>query len=171
MLSLLYENKKIRNNTMTKDEVFNINNVIDLIIESFSIEHNINIRTIYNAKNSRIYADKTLIQNLLYNIVLNAVQSCKNNGRIKIKTYNTKSEINIHNVEFISIEIADNGKGIKKEELKLIFEKDYSTKQNGMGLGLYSAKQTIEMYGGQISAKSRHGKGATFVIHLPCHVE
>jgi len=73
----------------------------------------------------------------------------------------------------LSITVSDNGPGIKKEELKHIFEKFYrghEPKQRvikGLGLGLYYVKQIVEAHRGKIEARSTPGKGTTFIIKIP----
>ena len=69
--------------------------------------------------------------------------------------------------------ISDNGPGIRREELKHIFEKFYRGKESkervikGLGLGLYYVKQITEAHGGSLTAKSTPGKGAEFIIQIP----
>ena len=71
------------------------------------------------------------------------------------------------------MEVSDNGPGIRKEELKHLFEKFYrgtESKQRvirGLGLGLYYVKQIVEAHQGTVSVRSTLGKGSTFTIKIP----
>ena len=76
----------------------------------------------------------------------------------------------ISNDEFVKISFADNGYGIKKENLQIIFTPFTTTKASteGTGMGLYNAKKIIDRHGGKIWAESEgSGKGAAFFIELP----
>ena len=73
----------------------------------------------------------------------------------------------------LCIGVSDNGPGIKKEDLKHLFEKFYrgaEAKQRvvrGLGLGLYYVKQIVEAHGGSIAVQSKPGEGTTFNIKIP----
>jgi signal transduction histidine kinase len=73
----------------------------------------------------------------------------------------------------LEINISDNGPGIRREELKHIFEKFYRGKESrervikGLGLGLFYVKQITEAHGGTITVKSIPGRGAEFIIQIP----
>lgn len=93
--------------------------------------------------------------------------------------YNTKSgQVAIEagpdaNPEFVRVNIRDTGVGIPKDELEKIFQKFYrgtnvvQIEPNGSGLGIYIAKNIIERHGGEITAESQIGRGATFSFTLP----
>jgi signal transduction histidine kinase len=74
---------------------------------------------------------------------------------------------------YLWITVSDNGPGIKKEDLKHLFEKFYrgaEAKQRvvrGLGLGLYYVKQIVEAHGGTISVQSKPAEGTTFYIKIP----
>jgi signal transduction histidine kinase len=67
----------------------------------------------------------------------------------------------------VRIEISDNGPGIAKEHLSRVFEPFFTTRHEGIGLGLSMVHRVIEEHGGKIVLDSQVGKGATFTIHLP----
>ena len=110
-----------------------------------------------------LMADEFHIKNLLATVVDNAVK------------YATDPVVGIRvrEEEDITIEIEDNGCGIAKENLGHIFEKFYRVPTGdvqtvrGYGLGLYYAKQVVELHKGTISIRSRVGKGTTVTIKLP----
>ena len=67
----------------------------------------------------------------------------------------------------VEISIKDTGPGIPKEELKKLFIPFFTTKDNGTGLGLAISQRIVEAHNGNISVKSKKGKGTTFIISLP----
>ena len=72
---------------------------------------------------------------------------------------------------FNKITVSDSGAGIKESELDKIFEKYHRARAGGAkgyGLGLHISRQIINAHGGEISVKSREGKGAAFTFALPC---
>jgi signal transduction histidine kinase len=69
--------------------------------------------------------------------------------------------------ETLRIEIADTGSGISEEEAKKIFEPFYTTKEQGLGLGMPYSKKIIDQHGGTFSLDSRPGEGTTISIALP----
>jgi signal transduction histidine kinase len=71
------------------------------------------------------------------------------------------------NGDTAEIEIADNGPGIPAEKLGEVFEPFYTTKPNGMGMGLSIARTIIEAHGGEISVRNESVHGACFRITLP----
>lgn len=116
-------------------------------------------------ENEALIADPVHLTNVLFNLVDNAVKYCKN---IPVISITVKAE-----KEAFRIDIQDNGIGIKKEDLRMIFDKFYRVPTGnihdvkGFGLGLYYVKLIIEAHKGRIDAKSTPEKGTTFSIWLP----
>ena len=107
------------------------------------------------------YFDHAQIEEVILNIITNAVQAIIREGEIKIKTA-------VEN-NMAVIEISDNGPGINKENLDKIFKPFFSSKGygKGTGLGLSIAKRILKEHKGDIAVKSLIGKGTTFTITLP----
>jgi signal transduction histidine kinase len=113
-----------------------------------------------------VSGDAARLQQVLWNLLTNAVKFTPKEGKIHV----TSQRINSH----IEIRITDNGQGISPDLLDHVFERfrqgDASTtrEHGGLGLGLAISKQLVEMHGGSIRAESAGvGKGASFVIMLP----
>ena len=107
------------------------------------------------------------IQQLISNIISNAIDAVPVNGTLKIAT----SPINLAGRESIQLKIEDNGPGIAPENLKRIFEPFFTTKKDvGTGLGLWVCKEIAERHGGSVYAHSlseNGSKGAVFTVILP----
>jgi len=112
-----------------------------------------------------IKADKQTIQQVLMNLIINAVQSIAegHKGRVSINAWNNREKGSI------GITIRDTGMGIEQENISKIFDPFFTTKEvgKGFGLGLYIAHGIIERHNGSIEVKSVPGQGSIFIIHLP----
>jgi PAS domain S-box-containing protein len=105
------------------------------------------------------------INQVLLNIIVNAVQAIENEGRIFISTELS----NYNNTKCILLKIRDTGKGMTEDIKKKIFEPFYTTKEagEGTGLGLSISFSIIENHCGAIKVDSEPGEGTTFSIYLP----
>ena len=118
-----------------------------------------------NASVFTIQADPIHITNVVYNLLDNAVKYCTTKPFISITTKNERN--------YLVIEIKDNGIGIRKEDLKMIFDKFYRVSTGnihdikGFGLGLFYVKLIINEHNGSIDVKSKLGEGSAFTIKLP----
>lgn len=108
-----------------------------------------------------ILAKSEEIQQVLFNIVRNAIQSIDGKGRVEINT--------IDDADWVSINIQDNGSGISNEHLKRVFDPFFTTKgpDQGEGLGLYIVRQIVTRYQGTIDAENAASGGTRFVIRFP----
>ena len=107
-----------------------------------------------------IYCDYEKIVLALLNILINAVEAIEHNdGRISIVVKKDK--------EHAFIEITDNGSGISEEKIPRLFEPYYTSKRNGIGLGLASTLNIIQAHNGVIEVSSELNKSTTFAITFP----
>jgi two-component system phosphate regulon sensor histidine kinase PhoR len=112
-----------------------------------------------------IHADPVHVTNVVYNLLDNAVKYCDKKPEVSVKTSNEKKGL--------VLEFSDNGIGMKREDLKMIFDKFYRVPTGnlhnvkGFGLGLYYVKVIIDSHGGKIDVKSKPGEGTTFTVFLP----
>jgi len=114
-----------------------------------------------------IKADRHRIDQLVVNIIGNAIKYTPEKGIIQVHVYSERDKV-IINVE-------DNGIGIPDTDINRIFERFYrvdkarSRQMGGTGLGLAIAKEIAVMHGGDITVKSKLGKGTSVFIELPVH--
>ena len=121
-------------------------------------------------------ADRSTMEQVLMNLVVNARDAMPEGGILTIKTKNTiltaKTCMQIEDSRpgrFIMLSIRDNGTGMKQSVITHIFEPFFTTKEagTGTGLGLSVAYGIIKQHGGWINVESMAGKGSTFTIYLP----
>lgn len=106
-----------------------------------------------------VYADNTRLDHLFVNLILNAIQAMGRNGQLVVRV--DSQETGVH------VAIQDSGPGMTEDQIKTLFEPFKSTRSDGFGLGLFSARQIAEECGGSITVESTPGNGATFTIWLP----
>lgn len=104
------------------------------------------------------------LKQVLLNLVLNAAEAMSNGGLLHVQTYVSDERAHSH---IVVVTITDTGFGIAPEQLRHIFDGLHTTKERGMGLGLYTSKAIIDRHMGRISVQSQLGEGTTFTITLP----
>ncbi len=114
-------------------------------------------------ENLTIYADSNQIEQVFWNLFVNAADAMPDGGEIRIDGYELKS------FNKVCINISDNGTGMKSEEINMVFEPFFTTKINGTGLGLATVYRIIEAHGGKITLNSQINSGSTFSIFLPAN--
>lgn len=153
-----------------KKRELNLNDLMEGVANTFTlrVEHTKGkIETDLKAQHPTIYVDEMHFTNVLFNLLDNAIKYKHPDRGIEllIRTWNDDDHL------FLSIK--DNGMGIKKENLKKIFEKFYRVHTGnvhdvkGFGLGLAYVKKIVELHKGEIRVESQKDKGTTFIISLP----
>ncbi len=114
-------------------------------------------------KHEQIYVDQSQIEQVLINLIKNAIEACEEvaNPHIDVKTRTDRSS------NCFYIEISDNGTGMSSKVAEQIFVPFYTTKSSGSGIGLSVCRQIISMHGGRISVESKEGEGTKFIVMLP----
>jgi two-component system phosphate regulon sensor histidine kinase PhoR len=152
-----------------KMKEIDINELIENIANSFSlrVEHTGGkIYTEVEAIDSTVYVEETHFSNVIFNLMDNAVKYSKPDQPLNIylRTWNEGSKV--------KISVRDTGVGIKKENLKKIFEQFYRVHTGnrhdvkGFGLGLAYVKKVVDIHKGTIVVDSEYGKGTTFTIAI-----
>ncbi|MFH1706568.1 MAG: ATP-binding protein [Planctomycetota bacterium] len=116
-------------------------------------------------------ADKGQINQVINNLVINAVQAMPDGGTIRIGAENLPVTIGnslpLDAGDYVKVTVADNGPGIPRELQSRLFDPYFTTKKGGNGLGLASCYSIIKRHGGYITVNSVPGHGAAFVVYLP----
>ena len=118
-----------------------------------------------------VEVDVSQMNQVLSNLIINSCQAMPNGGIITVRCRNMTLKENeivgLPKGKYVNISVKDQGHGISEENLLKVFDPYFTTKDTGMGLGLFSAYSIIKNHNGQILVKSRIGKGTIFQIYLP----
>jgi two-component system, NtrC family, sensor histidine kinase HydH len=105
--------------------------------------------------------DAELMERVLYNLILNAVQATAPGGAVTVKTRTA--------ADMAEISVIDRGSGIDAKNLGAIFNPFFTTKPQGVGLGLAIVSKIVDEHSGKIAVESEPGKGSVFQVLLPMH--
>jgi two-component system, NtrC family, sensor kinase len=141
-----------------------VNQVVDQTLEFMACHartNNIEIRKQYHPDLPIIASDQSQLQQVVLNLINNAIDAVGAEGCIEVSTEMADSLILIH--------VKDDGPGIPKDKQRLIFDPFFTTKSrgHGTGLGLSISYSIIQKMGGTLNFQSEPGQGTTFSIHLP----
>lgn len=158
------EKGRITLNIVPIDWVKNIEEIITEIIDQAE-DKKIQLNFIKSGKSIFVKADRLRINEVLLNLLANAISYTSSLGKITVWVENVGQEVVTH--------IQDTGEGIPKEALPHLFTKFFRVSgaleqgSKGTGLGLYIAKSIVEIHKGRIWVQSELGKGSTFSFSLP----
>lgn len=150
-------------NLSIQKETFDATALLDEVLKfSEHLKYKKNIRTIREvAAGVELHGDFDLLNQVLLNLVQNAVNAIEESGTIALTVErDTDSDACVLRVE-------DDGKGMDQETLRKIFIPFYTTRARGTGLGLSIVNRIVEAHGGVLNVESQEGLGTTFTIKLP----
>lgn len=155
-------------NTAPEQSLLNLNDLVEEVVPLVRHEaarHRALLRLDLAADLPAIHGDPVQLQQVIINLIINAVQAMSTvEGRVRAVTASTRADGNDH----VVLEVADSGLGIDAAHATQIFEAFFTTKPDGMGMGLSICRSIIEAHGGQMSAQSRTPEpGAVFQCILP----
>jgi signal transduction histidine kinase len=166
---LLDMNRLMAGNVSVEPVVVDVATLVQATMQSLqpmAQQKGVQLIAVVDSSSGQITADGRRLQQVLWNILHNAVKFTAAGGRVELHTHRA--------AECVQIIVQDNGKGIAPAFLPHVFERfrqeDATPTREffGLGLGLAIAKQLIELHGGSIAASSAgEGRGATFTITLP----
>ncbi len=169
LVNNLIDLNKIESKTYGEFDLIETNKIIADISDEFkTIAENKGLTleaTLNLPPNVKIKGEENLINVILTNLLMNAIQYSRKSGKI---TFTARKQKDV-----LILEIKDNGIGIAEDEVKRIFERFYRTKRalavfkEGSGLGLSLVKNAVELLGGKISVESKLNNGSLFRVELP----
>ena len=111
-----------------------------------------------NPPNLQVHVDEKLIEQVLINLIKNALEAGTEDSKIQIRAFEENGKV--------KIEVEDNGTGIPAEIIDNIFVPFYTTKKEGSGIGLSLSRQILRRHSGNLEVISKEGEGAIFIITL-----
>jgi len=105
------------------------------------------------------------MRQVFLNLILNALDATPEGGRLEVST--ARTDASEATPSGVCISFTDTGSGIAPDVLPHVFDPFYSTKPQGLGLGLYITHKIVEAHGGRIDVSSHWGEGTTFSVSLP----
>ncbi len=155
-ISNLLDFAKVKTMSFEKADV---NNIIKSLLGKIIFPEDIFLEIDLNAELPLIQLDPNQIQDAFQNIILNAIQAMPEGGKLEIKTLMMEN-----NIEII---FKDTGIGIPRKNHQKIFEPLFTTKSNGIGLGLSIVKDIVEKHEGKIEIVSVANAGSIFTLKIP----
>ncbi len=146
-----------------------IHQLIDESVRVFkeTFPRNIEIIADFKAQNYTILGEDAQVQQIIFNLAVNAKYAMPNGGKLIFKTQNVFYE----GVEYLVLNVIDTGIGMTEEVKRRLFEPFFTTKPagKGTGLGLSTVYGIVNSYGGFIKVYSEVGKGTKFSVYSPAH--
>lgn len=128
------------------------------LVEPTARNSSVTVQTQLSTTTLHVRADEAELQNLLVNLLLNAIQASRAGGKVVIATQGG---------EAVHIRVTDQGCGIAPEYKEKIFEPFFSLRQGGTGLGLFLSLNAVRSWGGTITVESTPGEGSIFEVLIP----
>jgi signal transduction histidine kinase len=169
--------------TLAETEPLYLNDVIQevvAIVQSEAERNRISLRTDLADDLPRLMGDKIQLQQVISNLLVNAIQALSGtSGRTRELYISSQKGSQVHVnrngdqgeevsvPEEILIEVRDSGPGFDPEQLNQLFEAFYTTKPEGLGIGLTISRTIVEAHGGRLWAKPNEPRGAAFLLSLP----
>lgn len=139
-----------------------INETVMLIATDITVRNSI-IKTEFDVNLPQILGDRIQLQQVLLNLIsnsLDALEDSKNSREISIRA-------SCKDTNIITVEVKDSGCGIPAENMKKLFKHFFTSKPDGLGMGLSISRSIVEAHGGRLEVKSDADNGATFYFTIP----
>jgi PAS domain S-box-containing protein len=145
----------------------NLSNIIDeviMLVQREVLNHRVSLRLDIEPALPPVLGDRVQLQQVVMNLLINGIQAMI---PVTDRPHELSIRLHRHEGEQALIEVQDTGVGIPPENMKQLFNAFFSTKPNGMGMGLSICRSIIEAHGGRIWATANGRRGATFQFTLP----
>ena len=148
-------------------DLYDVINSVDAVATPLAAEKQIDWQVEVEGELPLVVADPNVLHKVVMNLVGNALKFCGQGGHVKLAVGLERP------ASMLRVEVSDDGIGIPKQDLQVIFERfrqadqSISRKYGGSGLGLSLVKELCELMGGSVEVQSVVGQGSTFRVHLP----
>ncbi|NNE94313.1 MAG: response regulator [Verrucomicrobiales bacterium] len=166
--------QKILNFTKGKESKVEVVNLTEMLTDVANIsvmgtQVRCEVGTVADLASVRV--ESLQVQQVFHNLLINACQAMPNGGVVQVEGRNYSipagNNLNLSAGNYVVISVRDRGIGIEASKLSRIFDSDFTTKQNGTGMGLATCKAIVERHLGAITVSSRVNVGTEFKIFLP----
>ena len=156
--------------------VMNLNDVVKQIpgIQKHVFRSGVSLTQRLATDLMNVEADLTQMNQVLLNLVLNAIEAIDGRGKIVVETRNmdvddalAKKHLGLKPGSYVVLSVSDTGRGMTADIQAQLFKPFFSTKAPGRGLGLAAAYGIVKNHGGYITAETKVGEGTTFTVYLP----
>jgi len=134
------------------------------LLDGDAVRRSVQVRPILGRNLPPVFADRTQLEQVLLNLVVNGMEAMEDvtetARHLTVRTALT------HNGS-VEVTVSDSGSGIASDKLPLLFESFFTTRKEGMGLGLSIAKSIVDAHHGRIWAENNGGNGASFHFTVP----
>ncbi len=137
----------------------NLPNLVREAISNAQVPGNVETHVEVQEDLTSVVVDSTLLQRVLSNLIMNAVQAMPKGGNLTVTAHKEQ--------ESLTVTVQDAGEGIARENMDKIFNPFFTTKAKGQGLGLAVCRRLVEAQNGTIAVTSEVGKGSTFTLKIP----
>jgi C4-dicarboxylate-specific signal transduction histidine kinase len=148
-------------------EPLHMNEAIGEVIEltrSEAMKSDVSVQTQFTENLSAVTGDRTQLQQVILNLILNAIQAMSESG-LNVRELQISTGAN--QLDGVIVSVRDSGPGLRQENLDRLFDPFYTTKSAGMGMGLAICRSIVEGHGGRIWATANIPRGAAFHFTLP----
>ncbi len=145
-------------------KLISLNDVVEKSLDLLQPELNnrgLEVKTKLARRLSAVPADAMQMQQVLVNLIKNAMQATTKGGTLTLQTG--------EGADGVWVSVSDTGGGIPQEQINRIFEPFFTTKKKGTGLGLMIVQRIVRAHGGRIELESHTGRGTTFRVWLPLY--
>jgi len=132
------------------------------LVRSQAILENVQIITVVGPRLPLVHADGVQIDQVLVNLVLNAIQAMRGVGGGTLTLTLDRHQ------EGVRVRVSDTGPGIPPAHRRRLFDPFFTTRPDGAGLGLFSCRRIVQAHGGTIGVRGRPAGGTQFTVWLPC---
>jgi PAS domain S-box-containing protein len=133
--------------------------IINDLLSKNGLPENVKVSVKVESDASKVLADSSFINRIMYNLVTNAVQAMPKGGKLTIHAFKEANDF--------MLTVKDSGVGIPEKVRSKLFTPMFTTKSKGQGFGLAVIKRMTEALEGNVSFESQEGKGTTFIVRLP----
>jgi signal transduction histidine kinase len=162
--AIIGRNRSLYRRGTPQRELLDLNEIIRqmvALLHDAANRQSISIRTDLDAALPTTVADRVQVQQVLMNLMLNSIEAITDeSGELSVTSKRTEDGQ-------LLISVSDSGIGLPGEEPERVFEAFFTTKPQGIGMGLSISRRIIESYGGRLWASPNTGGGATFQFTLP----